>query len=148
MSWWRRPGRRGRAAGGIDLGPRVPVRLVEWELGEQETIVLLVPRFRRGPLARLLQPRLPPERRHVRVRLDPLGSWVWRACDGLRNVASIARGFGAQFPDQDDPGQRVALFVWNLHRNDFVALRSGGEDTGQEALLSPARGPAAGSAGA
>ena len=58
----------------------VATRNVEWEDGPEGGAVLLVPRFRKGPLAKWLQPKL--KRPHIRVKLDEIGSFAWHMMDG------------------------------------------------------------------
>ena len=73
-----------------------PVRRVEAE-EEEDHVVVLRPRFLRGPLAWWLQPRL--KRPHFRVKLDPIGSFIWRHCDGETTVAQLAQDMEQEFGD-------------------------------------------------
>jgi hypothetical protein len=102
-----------------------PERCVRHGVDEQTGLaVLLVPRFRSGPLARWLQPRIRPERAHVRVRLDRRGSWLWLASDGSRTVGQLLEDFRNAFPEEADPtlASRLCQFFRQLAMNRFVCL--------------------------
>lgn len=105
--------RRRQSAPEIDVLGLVPVRKVAERLAEDsENLILLDPRFKKGPLGRWLQPRLDPERAFILVRLDAMGSYVWRQIDGHRNIEAIIRSFVEAFPDQrDDAAERVWKFL-------------------------------------
>jgi len=119
MRWFHR--RRSHWQG-VDFLALKPEQRVAYLLDEESRqVVLLVPRFRTGPLARWLQPRLRPERAHIRVILEERGSWIWGQCDGRRAVGDIARDFLVAFPqDTQEVEQRVAMFLYSLAENGFV----------------------------
>jgi len=108
----------------LELVPRTLVEARETPIDGASLVVLLEPRFHRGPLARWLQSRLPPERAHVEVRLEAFGSTIWRLLDGRRNLAEIMRAFVAAHPDQaDQASERVWIYLQELERHGFVSLR-------------------------
>lgn len=96
-------------------------RAVEWEDGPGGGAVLLVPRFRRGPLARWLQPRL--RNKCIRVKLDEIGSFAWRRFDGRTRfqdiVSAMQSHFGARAEPADD---RLQKFCAILQKDRFVKL--------------------------
>jgi hypothetical protein len=105
---------------------RVPKRNVAFEEGEGGRLVLLRPKFMGGPLARLLQPHLP--KKHFRVKLDDIGTLVWRSIDGARTVGEIAEIVGAEFGERVEPRhERVSRFVHSLHQGAMVAFVGPGE---------------------
>jgi len=96
-------------------------RKVEWEDGPEEGAVLLIPRFRRGPLARWLQPRL--RRPYIRVKLDALGSFVWRLCDGKTTFGTIVSAMCEKFGDAAKHAEdRLKKFLTILRNHKFVEL--------------------------
>jgi hypothetical protein len=114
------PRRRSRWAD-VDFYALRPERCVEATESAEGNVVLLVPRFRRGPLASWLQARLRPDRAHVRVTLEQRGTWLWRSCDGTATVRDLVEGFRAAFPgDGDQVPERVCQYVYQLARHDFV----------------------------
>jgi hypothetical protein len=103
----------------LDLSQCYPQRAVDAEL-DGELVVLLRPRFMRGPLARWLQPRL--RKPHFRVHLDALGSFVWNHCDGETSVAEIAEAMSRELSIQDQVVQRVVFFVRELERGRMIRV--------------------------
>lgn len=96
-------------------------RKIGWEGGPEDRAVLLIPRFRRGPLAKWLQPRL--KRPFIRVNLDDIGSHVWKLCDGKATFASLAQSMREKFGDKAEPAEdRLKKFLIILRNNKFVEL--------------------------
>lgn len=132
---WRRR-RRASPWAGRDVSALVPVPRVASRPRDDGHLELLLPRFRSGPAARWLQPRLRPDRAHIRVRLDALGSFVWRQLDGRTPVGAVAARFAAAFPDEPDGTARVWAFLETAYREGLLELR--------EAAGGPADGAAEG----
>lgn len=107
---------------GRNLFDLKPARNLTWETGEQELVVLTVPKFRNRLLAKLLLPRL--KKREYRVKLDDVGSFIWNSCDGQLTVLEIADRVAKKFGgDADALYARVADFFKKLAREEFVVLR-------------------------
>ncbi len=88
--------------------------------------VVLVPKFRAGPLARWMA-RL--GRPNFRVRLDAEGSFVWAQCDGGTTVIEIAERLHRRVGGDAVALQgRVARFVEKLARDGLVTLDHTGEN--------------------
>jgi hypothetical protein len=66
-----------------------PVRLMEEEVGTDNLVVLLLPRFTSNFAKKYIVPRLK-RAPHIRLKLDQLGSASWLAIDGKRKVGEIA----------------------------------------------------------
>lgn len=98
----------------------IPERLIKWEKASGgDLAVLLVPRFRKGLLAKWLQPRL--KRPYMRVKLDEIGSFVWENCDGKKTVRQIGEALEGKFGDRVKPvEQRLKLFFNTLYKSRFV----------------------------
>lgn len=105
---------------------RVPRRNVDFEEGEGGRLVLLRPKFMTGPFARWLQPRLP--RKFFRVKLDDVGTLVWRSIDGARTVGDIAEILFAEFGERVEPRhERCSKFVHSLHQGAMIAFVEPGD---------------------
>jgi hypothetical protein len=99
-----------------------PLRNLEWEEGENGTVVLLVPKFRNSWMRRFVGPQL--SKPNFRVKTDPLGTFVWRRCDGNTTVHEIAGEMGREFgPDFDPSFERISRFVRQLAKNDFILFQ-------------------------
>jgi len=104
-----------------DFFTLIPHRSVEWEEAEDKRIVLLVPKFRSGPVARWIQSWLP--RPHIRVRLDEFGSFMWKCCDGSTSIESIAERMRQQFGERVEPvHNRLSMFMNKLTRGDLLTF--------------------------
>ena len=112
---------------GVNVLELVPDRLVGHRPSREdpETAELLVPRFRSGILGKLLQPRIKPERAHIRVKLDARGTLLWEAMADAPNIADLARLYHAAFPeDNEQATDRVWMFLTRLEAQGFLALRN------------------------
>jgi len=109
---------------GQDVRSLVPHRRVAHEAsGEDGLLRLLEPRFKGPVLGRLLQPRLPRERAHVRVELDGRGSDIWRAIDGRTDVAGLVLMFVERYPDDAEQApERVWRFLAVMEHHGFIEL--------------------------
>lgn len=96
-------------------------KLIDWEDGPDGGAVLLVPKFRRGPLKRWLQPRL--KRPFIRVKLDAIGSFVWRRLMSGENFSRIAEDMKAQFGEKAfQTEERLKRFLMLLYKDKFIEL--------------------------
>jgi hypothetical protein len=113
--------RRSRWAG-IDFLSLRPAQCVDYFVDDNDgQVVLRLPRFRSGPLSRWLQPKLRPERAHVRVRLEERGSWLWMHLDGKRTVADLVTEFRQHFPgDFEQIDHRVCQYLYQLADNGCI----------------------------
>ncbi len=100
----------------------VPVQRLEADLETGSgRVAVLMPRYGDPLLGRLLQPRLGPEKRFIRVPLDSRGSFLWPLIDGDRSVADLAAAYEAAFPDDsDDVHLRVSLYLQAMYDNKFI----------------------------
>lgn len=96
-------------------------RVVDHEVTDEDLVVVLRPRYMSGPLAWWLQPRL--RKPHFHVRLDQVGSFVWRLCDGEHTVAQIVEAMEQQFGESMDKAlPRLRLFLGEMERGKMVQL--------------------------
>jgi len=96
-----------------------PRRLVEWETGQNQQVTLLIPKFRTGLIARVLQPRL--RRPQFRIKLDEFGSFVWLLCTGETNVRSIGEQMRSRFGETAEPiYDRISRFLQQLESSKFI----------------------------
>ncbi len=97
-----------------------PVRMREWS-EEEGRVVVLMPKFRHRWVAPWLQPLL--RKPHVRVKLDALGSAVWRSCDGTTPVRRIAETVRAEFGEAAEPVlDRIGAFLRKLEDGELVSI--------------------------
>ena len=106
-----------------------PRRALEWRELEGGQCVLLRPKFGRGRIGRWLASRLADP--HYRIRLDEIGTYVWKACDGKTPLLTIADGMRAAIRS----GYRASRAAIGAVRPEDVALedyRAGGDSAGED----------------
>jgi hypothetical protein len=100
-----------------------PERRADWEAGADGRVVIRIPKFR-GRLGRWIVPRL--RRPYFNVRLDALGSVIWRLCDGQTPVSTMAERLehelGPEAGDAQALLERIAAFLRHLERGDLVTI--------------------------
>jgi hypothetical protein len=71
------------------------------------------------------------------IRFDPVGSLIWKQLDGRRTVAEVAVAVRREFGEEAEPvGERVGLFVSQLHQLELIRLPGYASPSGREAPLS------------
>jgi hypothetical protein len=105
----------------LNLMELTPVQRVPWEMGESGNVVVLVPKFQNPLMVRWVVPRMKfPD---IRVKLDTLGSFVWKMCDGSTTVAEMSNKLTAEFGDTATSAQeRIRKFLLMLEKSDLVNL--------------------------
>lgn len=106
----------------INLLEIVPVRTADWE-ERGDRVVVLRPTPDSHGMRRALDWFL--YLMAVRkVRLDEIGSFIWRQLDGKQSVAEIAQVLGEQFGDRVKPAEeRLGYLVRVFRREEFVGYR-------------------------
>lgn len=113
--------RNAKPAEPLNLYSLKPRRMVEWEVDSEGRVTLLVPKFRRGILARWLQPRL--RRPLFRIKLDEFGSYVWQQCNGDTPVKTIGEEMKSRFGNAIEPVyDRIAQFLQQLENSRFLTI--------------------------
>ena len=98
-----------------------PRRTLEWREVAGGRCVLLRPKFGRSRVGRWLAARLADP--HYRIRLDEIGTFVWKACDGETPLMTIADGMRARFGADIEPAERrLAQFVRKMLRSKILEL--------------------------
>lgn len=88
---------------------------------QEAGVVLLMPRY--PTFAGRIMGKLLRRSTHIRVKLDELGSAVWKLIDGNRSIRQIGDELQASFGEAAAPVQaRLAEFLEILLRNRFITL--------------------------
>jgi len=102
----------------INLLDLIPVRNIKWEKKEG-LIILLKPKFKHPFLKKHVLPRL--KNPCYKIRLDPVGTFIWELCDGSLSVKILAKSLKDEFGDKVEPlYDRLALFLQSLEKNHFI----------------------------
>ena len=98
-----------------------PRRALEWHDVAGGQCVLLRPKFGHSRVGRWLASRLADP--HYRIRLDEVGTFVWKACDGDTPLLAIADRMRARFGSGIEPAEpRLAQFVRKMLRSRIIEL--------------------------
>ena len=98
-----------------------PRRLLNWRDLDDGRCVVLRPRFGEGRIGRWLAARL--GNPCYRIRLDEVGSFIWKACDGETALTQIAGRLRAEFGERVEPAEeRLARFVQSMLRSRMVSM--------------------------
>ncbi|MCD6515871.1 MAG: PqqD family protein [Candidatus Aminicenantes bacterium] len=100
----------------------IPVRNIKWTADGQGKVILLKPKFKNKFCVKHILPRM--KRPFYKVKLDEMGSFFWKNCDGEKNVREIARLHREKFGDDAEPVlDRICLFLQGLDRNHFITFK-------------------------
>jgi len=106
----------------LDLSKVAPARLASWDEKEDGRVVVTRPRPRTSGLRGLFD-RLSFRLSMPRIRLDPVGSLVWRQLDGRRTVRQVCDEVRRELGDAVEPvEERVGTFVGHLFKLELVSL--------------------------
>ncbi len=104
-----------------DLLELYPVRLFEWETNpESDRIIVIRPKFTSSLGQKILLPFF--GQKYFKIKLDPLGSLVWKLCDGEHTVGDILHELQNTFRDEEDLPKRLTIFIHQLVREKFIQL--------------------------
>ncbi|MDH3457774.1 MAG: PqqD family protein [Gemmatimonadota bacterium] len=112
-------GRRDNPLAEVNLLEIAPARCAEWEEVDDRVIVIRPRPTSTG--ARLLLDRFLFELSAKRIRLDEIGSFVWRQLDGEHTVGEIASQLRGQYGDRlESIEDRLGKLIWSFRREEFV----------------------------
>ena len=96
-----------------------PQRRLDWRDVDEQHCVVLRPRLGEGRLGRWLARHLSDP--YYRNKLDTIGSFVWRACDGETSLSVIAERQRRHFGDSIEPvEERLGRFVQTMERGRLI----------------------------
>ena len=102
-----------------------PMRLHEYEV-EEETgkVVILVKKFKNVRFAHFALGRHSPV---IRIKLDEIGSEVWKTIDGVSNVAALLDHLNTRWSDIPEKTsgleKRLAGFLSIMYDNRYISFR-------------------------
>ncbi len=70
---------------------------------------------------------------YAMVRLDELGSFIWRRCDGCTTIEDILTALdeemGDRFDEEEELEKRTFYFFYMLRNRGLIAWRTGRNET-------------------
>ena len=98
-----------------------PRRRLDWREADDGRCVVLRPKFGEGRAARWLASRVADP--FYRIRLDDVGAFVWKACDGETPLAAILDRMQKAFGARVEPAEeRLGRFVQSMVRSRMIEL--------------------------
>ncbi len=103
----------------LDLVPKIKSSQ-QWDVMDEGLIRIIIPR--NGVLDKVVRiffktPEV------MKIDLDSLGSSVWKAIDGNRNIEEIAQIINKEYGEKANPiYQRLVTYINILRNNKFITL--------------------------
>lgn len=98
-----------------------PRRRLDWRELDDGRCVVLRPQLGEGRIGRWIASKLGDP--CYRIRLDDVGSFIWKACDGETPLTQIAGRLRAEFGERVEPAEeRLARFVQSMLRSRMVSM--------------------------
>lgn len=104
-----------------DCWQTCPRRRLGWREADGGRCVVLRPKFGEGRVGRWLAARLGDP--CYRIRLDEVGAFIWRACDGETPLTEMAARLRTKFGARVEPAEeRLARFVRTMLRSRMIEV--------------------------
>ncbi len=101
-----------------------PVRLHEYEEEKTGRVVILVKKFKNDRFSNFAIGRHSPV---IRIKLDEIGSEVWKTIDGVSNVATLLNHLNARWKDLPEKTigleKRLAGFLSIMYDNRYISFK-------------------------
>lgn len=100
----------------------IPIRTTQWEKRENELVVLLKPKFRNKLIAKYILPKM--KNPFFRIKLDEIGSFVWKLCNEKNTVWDIGVKLKEEFGEKIEPVyDRLIIFLKQLERGKCIKFK-------------------------
>ncbi len=98
-----------------------PRRRLEWLVADDGRCVVLRPRLGESRIGRWLASKVGDP--CYRIRLDDVGTFIWRACDGETPLIGVAGRLRTEFGERIEPvEERLARFVDAMRRSRMIDM--------------------------
>lgn len=100
----------------------IPIRIHEHIIADNGNVTILVPKFKNERFSRFF---IPANRsKFISIFLDELGTAVWLAMDGTKNVGTICKELSESLGEKIYPAEeRVVKFLSGLYHNKHITFR-------------------------
>ena len=99
-------------------------RRYKWREAEDGKVIVMRPRFGESGMSRKISGLF--NLSDYRIKLDDIGTLVWKRCDGKTTAAEIADELRIQFGDRVEPAEdRLSRFVSQMLRARMIEVKSG-----------------------
>ena len=98
----------------------IPIRVSDWKDNDEGLITLILPKFKSKigkAFASLFKNPM------YEVKLDTIGTFLWRECDGKNNIYDISQDMQKEFGDDIEPVyDRIKKFINMLKNLNAITL--------------------------
>ena len=92
----------------------IPIRVSDWKDNDEGLITLILPKFK-SKLGKLFASKF--KNPMYEVKLDAIGAFLWRECDGKNNIYDISQDMVKEFGEDIEPVyERIKIFI-NMLKN-------------------------------
>lgn len=99
------------------------LRRLRWKEDENGRVVVFRPRLGESRWGRWLTAKL--KLSDYRIRLDEIGTLVWKACDGETTAAQIVKQMRTQFGEKAEPAEdRLRDFALRMGRARLIRIEA------------------------
>lgn len=96
-------------------------KMLRWKVDERGSVIVFRPRFGSGQIGRWLQSRFGIG--DTRIRLDEIGTIVWKRCDGVTPAREIVEELRGEFGQKIEPAEhRLRDFIMQMRRARMVRI--------------------------
>ncbi len=100
----------------------IPFQTADWDVNKETGLIRIIkPKFKSDWAKKLLNPFVKGE--NFIIKLDELGTEVWKNCNSINTVEEIGKILGQKFGSEIEPiFDRLNKFIWQLYRSNFIRL--------------------------
>ncbi len=107
------------------------LRRLQWREDENGRVVVLRPRLGESKWGQWLTAKL--QLSDYRIRLDEIGTLVWKACDGETTAAQIVGQMRTRFGEKVEPAEdRLRHFALKMGRARLIQIMRRGAENHEE----------------
>jgi len=98
-----------------------PVKIHNDELSEDGLVTVFVPKFKNELAKKYISPKLKSE--NFSIKLDKLGSEVWKQMNGRHKVHEIIKQLSEKFgSDFKQPEERITKYLFQLYEQKLISF--------------------------
>ena len=92
----------------------IPMRVSDWKNNDEGLVTLILPKFK-SKIGKMFSSRL--KNPMYEVKLDAIGAFLWKECNGRKSVHDISIELVKEFGDEIEPVyERIKIFL-NMLKN-------------------------------
>lgn len=98
----------------------IPIRVSDWKDNDEGLVTLILPKFK-SKIGKVFASKF--KNPMYEVKLDAIGAFLWRECDGENNIYDISQDMLKEFGDDIEPVyERIKIFINMLKNLNAIKL--------------------------